>query len=114
MLSAFCVLRALFNIVSAPKTELTVRLSYRLFDFRELKILYFEQKSSVLYTSIKGFVRAGMHAVAAAYALTAVGVHRRIDIHLAGFCASIAAGTFTLVETHAVHGDPVEKTVDRA
>ena len=59
-------------------------------------------------------MRACCYAVAAADAFTAVRSRGRIDIHPAGMCAGFAVGAFALFVMHAVQGDFIEETVDRA
>ena len=59
-------------------------------------------------------MRAGVYAVAAADALAAVGVDRRVDVHLACLGAGVAADAFRRVEMHAVEGDLIEEAVDGA
>ena len=59
-------------------------------------------------------MRAGTYAVAAADALAAVGVKRRVDVHLACLGAGVAADALGSVQVHAVQRDLVKEPVDGA
>ena len=59
-------------------------------------------------------MRARTDAVAAADAFAAVGSGRRVDVHLARFGAGVASDALGSIKMHAVKGDLIEETVDRA
>ncbi len=61
-----------------------------------------------------GFCRADCRAFAAAYALSGVRLHCRIDVHRTYFTAFAAGYTGVPVQMHAVQTDFIEQPVDRA